>query len=227
MFHKSRLLLMTAIALIANLPAASATQNDAQGWLNLTYQGHLSDHWLAWAEVQGRFGEDIGRLSQAIIRPGIGYEIRPGLSVWAGYARIESITAASKVGENRIWQQLIWVPGKLFDGTIISRTRLEERFAGNGNGTGWRVRQLLRYQRPFQAGGDLSLIATSETYLALSDTDWGARQGFDQVRNFLGVGFTAFSGARLVVGYLNQYINRIGPNERSNHILSVTLNGMF
>ncbi len=227
MVHKFRLALTAAALLIANMSAASATQNDAQGWLNVTYQGHISDHWKGWAEIQGRFGEDIGRLSQLLIRPGLGYEIQPGLTVWAGYARVESITAASQIGENRIWQQVVWSPGKIFDGTFTTRMRLEERFQSNGNSTGWRVRQWFRYERPFQPGGDISLVATSETFFAINNTDWGARGGFDQTRNFIGIGMPDFLNARLEVGYLNQYINRIGPNDRSNHIISISLLGRF
>ena len=227
-FSKLRVLPVAALALIASLSAASASQNDFQTWSNLTYQGHLSEHWLGWAEIQGRFGENASRLSQLMIRPGLGYEIRPGLSVWGGYGRVETITAASQIGENRVWQQLMWsVPGKLFDGAFTSRTRFEERFVANGNSTGYRLREFIRYERPFADSGGLSFVATNEIFVAFNNTDWGARKGFDQNRAFIGIGMPAFENARLEVGYLNQYIDRPGPNDRINHILSISLLGRF
>jgi len=206
---------------------ALADQHDAQAWLNVTYQIRVDGPWMAWAEAQGRFGEDFGRLSQAIIRPGLGYEIQPGLIAWVGYARIETINASSQVGENRMWQQLSWTIGKVFDGTLSSRTRMEQRFQENGNDMGWRLREFVRYEHPFFEGSDMSVVFTGEVFMSLSRTDWGARRGFDQMRNFIGIGFTPFRTARLEVGYQNQYIERPGPLNRSNHLIVFNLLGRF
>jgi hypothetical protein len=214
-----------AVLALTGASGARADQQDVSAWLNVTYQIRIDGPWMAWAEAQGRFGEDVGRLSQSILRPGLGYEIRPGLIAWAGYARINSFNATSQVGEDRFWQQLSWTVGKVFDGTLSSRTRLEQRLLQNGKDTGWRARELVRYEHPFFEGSDMSVVFTSETFMALNRADWGARSGFDQIRNFIGIGFTPFPSARLELGYMNQYIERPGPVNRSNHILSFNLLG--
>ena len=43
------------------------------------------------------------------------------------------------------------------------------------------------------------------------------------MRNFAGVGFSVAPKARFEVGYMNQYLNRPGPNDRMNHIASTNL----
>ncbi len=217
--------MVAAFTALGSMESLADDQHDASAWLNVTYQIRIDGPWMAWAEAQGRFGENIGRLSQTILRPGIGYEIQPGLIAWGGYGRIETFNATSQIGEDRFWQQLSWTIGKVFDGTLSSRSRLEQRLVENGNSTGWRARELVRYEHPFFEGSDMSVVFTSETFMALNRTDWGARSGFDQIRNFIGVGFTAFPGSRLELGYMNQYIERPGPVNRSNHILSFNLLG--
>jgi hypothetical protein len=48
------------------------------------------------------------------------------------------------------------------------------------------------------------------------------RDGVDQWRSFVGIGFPVLPRARLEPGYLNQRIVRIGE-DRVNHVLSATL----
>ncbi len=214
-----------ALALAAQ--PARADEHDAQAWLNVTVLGPVSGKILAWAEVQGRFGDDASRLSQSILRPGVGYQISPRVSLWAGYGRITNHNRGPDVGEDRLWQQLLWNAGTIAGGAVTSRTRLEQRFVEGGSDTGWRVRQFVKFNRPLRKGGDTSFVLTSETFIALDDADWGARAGFDQIRNFAGVGFSVTPKARIELGYLNQYIDRPGPNDRMNHIASASLLARF
>jgi hypothetical protein len=203
--------------------AARADVHDAQAWLNVTGSGPVHGKLLAWAEVQTRFGEDLGRLSQTIVRPGVGYQLSKSLQLYVGYARVTNHNPGPDVGEDRLWQQLSWSGAPLAGGTLSTRTRLEQRFVETGRDTGWRMRQLVKYNRPFRPGGDTSLVLTSEAFVALDDADWGARSGFDQLRNFAGVGFSVAPQARIEAGYMNQYIDRAGPDDRMNHIASANL----
>lgn len=203
--------------------AALADETDNQAWLNATGQYRLNGRLLLWAEAQGRFGEDASRLTQSIIRPGLGWQAAPKVSLWAGYARITNHQPGKDQAEDRLWQQALWNIGPMLGGTVTSRSRLEQRWVDGGGDTGWRVRQFLKYERPFRPGGDASLVLTSETFVALNDADWGARSGFDQMRNFVGVGLSVAPKMRVEAGYLNQYINRPGDNDRMNHIASVSL----
>ncbi len=214
--------LAMAAALLAMSPA-HADIRDAQGWLNVTGFGPVRGKLLAWAEVQTRFGEDVSRLSQSIIRPGLGYQVSKSVQIYAGYGRITNHTPGPDVGEDRLWQQLSWSGAPIAGGVISTRSRLEQRFVESGSDTGWRLRHWTKFNRPLRPGADLALVLTSEVFVALDDTDWGARSGFDQMRNFAGVGFTVAPKARIEAGYMNQYINRIGSNDRMNHIASANL----
>ena len=213
---------LTAAAGLAASPVLADTE-DTQGWLNVTATGSLSGKLMGWGEVQGRFGDDVGRLSQSIIRPGLGYQVNKDLTLWAGYARITNHNRGPNVGEDRAWQQASWTIGKLGRATISSRTRLEQRWVETGSDTGWRLRQFIKYDLPLREGGTTNFVITSETFIALNDADWGARAGFDQMRNFVGLGFPVHPKARVEAGYMNQYIDRRGPNDQMNHIASVNL----
>lgn len=215
-----------ALGLLAATPAL-ADDHDAQAWGNVTWQGPVSGKLLLWAEAQERFGDDVGRLSQSILRPGVGWQASKTVQLWAGYGRITNHNRGADVSEDRTWQQLSWNAGQVGGGTLTTRTRMEQRWVETGSDAGWRLRQLVKYSRPVKPGADLHLVAISEVFFALDDTDWGARSGFDQVRNFAGVGFSVAPKARLEVGYMNQYIERPGPNDRMNHIASFNLLGRF
>lgn len=223
----TRFLALAPVALALVAFPARADEHDGQAWLNVTFQGPVAGRVLAWAEVQGRFGDDASRLSQSILRPGVGYQLGKDVSVWVGYGRITNHDPGPDVGEDRLWQQLSWNAGTVMGGAFSTRTRLEQRFVEGGSDTGWRVRQLFKYSRPLHKSGDTALVAASETFIALDDTDWGARAGFDQIRNFAGVGFSVSPKARVEVGYMNQYIDRAGPDDRMNHIASFNLLGRF
>lgn len=218
--------LATVLLALCALPARADT-DDGQAWLNLTVQGPVKGKLLAWAEVQGRFGDDVSRLSTSILRPGVGYQLSRDVSVWVGYARVTTHNPGADIGEDRIWQQVSWNAGQVLGGSFSTRTRLEQRLLENGTDTGWRLRQFVKYSRPFRKGGDTALVATSELFVALNDADWGARAGFDQIRNFAGVAFSVSPKARMEFGYLNQYINRPGPDDRVNHAAAVNLLARF
>ena len=213
-------LLLAAAALAT---PALADESDLQAWGNFTGQYRLSGKLLGWAEVQGRFGDDASRLSQSIIRPALGWQAAPKVSLWAGYGRITNHRPGKDQAEDRLWQQALWNVGPVLGGAVTSRTRLEQRRVDGGDDTGWRARQFLKYERPFRPGGDKTLVLWNETFVALNDANWGARSGFDQTRTFAGVGLSVAAKTRVEIGYLNQYINRVGPNDRVNHIASVSV----
>lgn len=50
-------------------------------------------------EGQARWSNDVSRLGQSIIRPGLGYKISAQTSVWLGYAWVKSSPLGKR--ENR------------------------------------------------------------------------------------------------------------------------------
>lgn len=219
------LVIATACAGVTIYPAQSlAVEEDAGGWLAAFATKSIDQHWIAYMEGQLRYGDDIGRLSQTLWRPGIGYRLSPELSIWGGYAYITTArVGADDTQEHRVWQQILWNAGEVFGAKVISRTRLEQRFVDPGDDTGWRFRQFVRMVKPLENWSGLDAVGYLEGFFHINDTDWGAESGLDQTRLFAGLGREIASGIRLEGGYLNQYINSSRGDNRMNHILSLNL----
>jgi hypothetical protein len=176
-----------------------------------------------WFDNHLRFADDAEGFNQSIIRPGLGYALSDGHALWAGYAWIRtSPIVGDDFDEHRKWQQ--WTLNQSVSNlNILHRSRLEERWVETGEDIGLRWRQMLRGQWVLTSVPQWSLIAWDEAFFHLNDTDWGAETGFDQNRAFLGVGFKRCPHARVrtEIGYLNQFVNRPGDEERMTHILSL------
>ncbi|CAH1195783.1 conserved exported hypothetical protein [Candidatus Nitrotoga sp. BS] len=225
------LLALTISSLFVSGPVNAAKDiNDTQTWGTATATGSLASFHPAltnfkyWAEIQGRFGDDTSRFSQAIIRSGIGYALNNTTSAWVGYAFVPTAAPFSKItfNERRVWQQLLW-NDKLSFGTASSRSRLEERLVPRlGDDTALRFRQMFKISVPLIAAPSYSIVASDEYFLNLNNVDWGPRKGFDQNRAFIGVGYNLSSKIKTEIGYMNQYINRpLTSINRNDHILSI------
>lgn len=218
-----------SLLLIGMVASPRALEEDGQAWFNTTAIVGLgapaaTARWSLWLEGQARLGEDAGRLSQYILRPGIGLRLGDAWSAWAGYARIgsERPFAARATDEDRGWQQLLWSGrGAGFD--LTSRTRLEQRWVETGDDTGWRLRQFARASHPLRAASPFAWVGWDEVFVDLNDTDWGADAGLRQNRLFAGIAWTAAPGARLEVGYLNVWSLRARREDTVNHVASFSL----
>ncbi len=214
----------SALLYAALLPtSAHAATDDFQSWNTLNLGADLSKTVVASLELQGRFVDDSSRLGVAILRPTIGYKVSKNLTLTIGYAHQTTINrGAPNVDENRFFQQTSWRIGKIGTATVNSRTRIELRTVEGARDTGWRVRQRLQLQIPLKAKGT-HLILSSEGLFALNSTDWGARAGFDQMRNFVGVSFPLSKALTLETGFQHRYQRRVGAADRSDFVLPVTL----
>jgi hypothetical protein len=233
--------LCLAIAIVAcslmpvALPTAWAElQDDTRTWGNITARGNFGyvdpdlKRWLWWMEGQLRAREccstDIA-LDQSLIRPGIGYALTDQSTVWVGYAHVGNYLPGLEIEENRAWEQYMWA-GKTPLGGFTFRSRLEQRWQGNGNDTGSRFRQFLKLSTPIPIYPTLNFVVWDEVFVNLYDTDWGPQlrslQGFDQNRGFVGIGYRYSPEIMTEIGYMNQFI-QTPTNDRMNHILSVTV----
>lgn len=207
--------------------------SDFQTWGNITATGNFGfinpdNPTLAklrwWAEGQGRFGENSSRFSQALLRPGIGYQLTDTTSIWAGYAwaPTEAPFVSRPIDEQRVWQQLLW-KDKFSFGTVQSRTRLEQRMVPQlGNDVGVRFRELLKLSVPLSFAPGFSYIIQDEVFVALNTNDWVPRRGIDNNRFFTGLGYGFSKNVSGEIGYMNHYIIRRGAN-LMDHVLSVNL----
>ncbi|WP_022683997.1 DUF2490 domain-containing protein [Sphingobium bisphenolivorans] len=221
--------LVRALALCAAIiPAEIATartSEDEQLWVNLTAIGSLTGKLIYFAEVQPRAADGMSRLDQLLLRGAVGWKLSPKLSVYQGYAHVVlPVEGGRDRNEERSFQQVNWTIGKPWGGELSSRTRLEQRWRSDGEDMGWRLREMLRYEKPLASASDqVNALVYAEGFVALNDTDWGARAGFDQLRSFLGAELGLGGGSTAEVGYMNQLINQPAGNQRVNHIASITL----
>ncbi|KTD24193.1 hypothetical protein Lmac_3066 [Legionella maceachernii] len=205
-----------------------ATQRDFQVWPNLTAIGRFSHsdntafgRLRCWLEGQERIGDDSKRLTQTLLRPGLGYAVTPSLSLWLGYAWIHTNRplTSSPFNENRIWQQLLWIKTTPHF-TFTSRTRMEQRFFQNdpnNNKVAYRARQLMKIAIPLKYNSRLSAVGSDEVFWHKNNYIGRNGRGFDQNRLFVGLGYKINSNATTEIGYMNQYIRRYGvPNFLSN-----------
>ena len=216
--------LLAPLALSAS-PLRAATSEDEQFWLNLTSMGSIKGDLVYFAEIQPRVGDGVSRIDQALFRGALGWKLSPAVTLYQGFAHVVvPVDGGHDVNEERGFQQLNWTMGKPWGGELSSRTRLEQRWRSDGDDMGWRLREMLRYEKPLRAGSDaLNALVYAEGFVALNDTDWGARGGFDQLRSFVGAELGLPGASTLEVGYLNQLINQRGGDTRVNHVAAVTL----
>jgi hypothetical protein len=216
-----------ALALLATLaqPAVAKTAHDEQAWINLTAMGPISGDLVYFAELQPRIGDGVSRVDQLLLRGAVGWKLSPAVTLYQGYAHVVVPAAGGRdVNEERSFQQLNLALGKPWRGELSSRTRLEQRWRNDGSDTGWRLREMIRYEKPLRAQSDaVNALVSAEAFFALNDTDWGARSGFDQLRTFVGaeVGLPGASTAE--IGYLNQVIDQTRGRTRMNHVASVSV----
>ncbi|QGP78519.1 DUF2490 domain-containing protein [Sphingobium sp. CAP-1] len=218
-------LCLSACLVLLSAPVRAATSEDEQYWLNLTAMGSVKDDLVYFAEVQPRVGDGLSRIDQALFRGAIGWKISPRVTLYQGYAHVAvPIEGGRDINEERSFQQLNWALGKPWSGELSSRTRLEQRWRSDGNDMGWRLREMLRYEKPLRPDSDaVNALVYAEGFAALNDTDWGARSGFDQLRSFVGAEIGLPGASTIEVGYLNQIINQRAGDSRVNHVASVTL----
>lgn len=178
-----------------------------------------------WFDGHYRLFDDNDGFGQSIIRPGIGLDVGKNSALWAGYGWIRtSPILGDDIDEHRIFQQWTW--SKAADPfKFAARTRFEQRLIESFDDTGLRLRQFVRGQKNLGPCSKRTFVVWDELFIALNDTDWGQRSGFDQNRVFVGFGFKKHHSSRwrVEVGYMNQTVNLRSPIDRSNHVLAVNL----
>ncbi|KTD46642.1 hypothetical protein Lrub_1564 [Legionella rubrilucens] len=215
------------IGLMVGQAMAALPTHDMQVWANLTANGPLSSKTPKikyWLEAQPRFGEDVSRLSQVLLRPGLGYALTPTTSIWAGYAWIYTTLpfASPSFDENRTWQQLLW-SRKFNTVRLVSRTRLEQRFIQQNIHVAWRLRQFFKAEIPLPKQPAFTGIVSNEVFIHLNDFNRNNNQGFDQNRFFVGVGKELTRHVKAEAGYLNQTIRRVNSADYSGNYLSLNV----
>jgi len=213
-----------ALAALLAVPASAETVVDQQIWVNVTLMGTIGPKLAFFVEVQPRTADGAERLGALLLRSAAGWKFSDALTLYGGYARIVSpVRNGADRHENRIFGQASWTIGKIGAGTLSSRTRIEHRRLLDGENTGWRLRDMIRYVHPITTPDAPRALVWAEPFVAFNDTDWGARKGFDQLRSFAGVEIPVKGRSTVELGYLNHLVNDPGGGRRMNHVASLTM----
>ena len=215
------LVLIFAMIGIESPAARAGIDHDGQFWFPLYNRFSLSENVKGWAEVNPRFGDDMSEIHQLLLRPALGYQIRPNLSIWQGYAWITNYEPRFS-DEHRLYQQLSYRLG-FTNVNFSSRTRMEERFIRNTRGVALRAREFLRANFPLDEHKKWAFVLYDEVFVTLNTIRNGPRAGFDQNRLFVGINRKINPHLSVDVGYQNQIINTRGPRfaDVMNHILLI------
>lgn len=209
------------------LSAIAQTVDDVGQWSAFFTQDRFSEdsRFKWWFDGHYRLFEDNDGFGQSIVRPGLGVDVGENSTLWAGYGWINtSPIIGDDTNEHRLWQQWTW--SKAFDPfRIATRTRYEQRLLESSDDVGLRLRQFVRGEKKLGDCSKYTFVVWDELFVAFNDTDWGQRGGFDQNRIFAGFGLRKHHDSRwrVEIGYMNQTVNRLGPNDLSNHVLAVNL----
>lgn len=213
-----------ALTSTAALPEARA--DDVGGWLSewlwVDFKKPNKTHgFQIWLDLHQRAW---GTNNLFIFRPGIGYEVGKGITLWAGYAFIPSLTAGtpdSNRFEHRIWEQAV-ITQKVKTVALQGRVRLEQRFRQDADGVGERLRLFGRAGFFFGAHTEWGWAVWDEALFNLNTTPvWN--EGFDQNRAFTGPFFHSKSGVRVEFGYMNYLVNRKDVGLYDSHVAMINL----
>lgn len=224
MTHFAKLMGATALLLATTAPAVAADE-DPNIWLAQSATIDLGGDMLLGLEAQERFTNDASRLGQFLFRPSIGYKLDKSTSIHLGYAYVYSDPQnGASTNEHRAFQQLSFrVAGDGKGVAVTGRTRFEQRFLEETDGTGLRIRQQFRLTAPLSE--KVRAIAWTEAFIGLNQTRF-QRDGIGLWRNFAGVSVPLGKGVSLEPGYLNQYVVRTGT-DRIDHVGNLTLSASF
>ena len=199
--------------------AGSDLNQDFRLWAPVYLNFPVSGPVKGYMEANPRFSNNVSDVDQLILRPALGYQLSPTLSLWQGYAWIANYEPGY-TQEHRLFQQLIY-SNKFSTFKLLSRSRLEERWIQHAIGTSVRARTMLRGDIPLPAYPTIAIVAYDEVFINLNTIRQGPEAGFDQNRFFLGMNYTFSPTFNVDVGYQLQVINTAlsGLANQANHMV--------
>ena len=197
---------------------AHADETDSQLWTLLTANKRFSNGVRLYGEIQPRVGNHFQDVTQLLIRPAVGYQVNPTVSLWMGYGWTPSISPRY-VNEHRIFQQVL-VENRYTNFDLTNRTRLEERFISGAGETAYRFRHQIRFYKPLDAQKRWGAVLSDELFIHLNTTPNGPQAGFDQNRPYIGIARQINKHTRVEAGYQGTTVNpRNRPNRRLDTLL--------
>lgn len=214
-----RSILLALPLLLAATPAA-AQQTDEQLWFQANGSTAIGTREKLTAEAIARFSDRVQGLSHTELGVLFTHTTGSGIELSFGYRHVEDWNRNGRLPNEERLRQMIMVPlGSGFSG----RLRFEQRFNSSGGEIGFRLRPRLAWDTALGAG-PLHLFATSEHFVNLNSTAWGARGGYERMRNAVGIAIPLGGTLKGEIGYLNQYrFGRDGARDQMDHVATFTL----
>ncbi len=204
------------------LPVAAETNHGGQIWGGIQVTAPLSDDVFITSEIQPRWStKNAATAPITVIPPIISWRKSESLILSAGYlyAFIDGARLPQDLHENRFLQQASYRIGAIGRVGVRAQTRFEQRQRSTGKDWNLRVAQQLLLATPLtkkESGGPVGVVSV-ELYWNLTDADWGARKGYDDLWTFAGVRTPISEAAALELGYLNQRQRAVSGRANMNH----------
>ena len=224
-----RLLILCILPLaLMPRPAIARIEEDAQVWSTITATGPVTGRLLVSGEVVARASNDQNRIYEAEMTAMLGYRVSRSIDLLAGFTRVPSYHGGRPTTfENRFREQAMVELSHVAGGRIRARSLVEERTVQGKAGTGIRLRQQVKWLRPFHRKGRTALVLMHESFVSLNSTGWGQASGYNRMRNFVGISQRLATGVQAELGYLNQYDFRRNAPDRMAHAAVLTLTYLF
>lgn len=204
-----------AAVLLAATPAW-AQQEDEQLWLQVNTNAPITDDVRATFEQIARWSDRQNGLYQTEFGVLLGVRVAKGVELGLGYRRVGAHNGNTAADEDRIRQHIVATFGP-----VTTRFRVDERFHPTMSGVGIRIRPLIRYNHKLKPNG-LALFASHESFYLPNSTRWGQREGYERMRNIVGVVVPIGKHVMADIGYLNQFRPaRSGAVAQMDHALNI------
>jgi hypothetical protein len=208
---------LAAAALLIAAPAC-AQQEDGQLWLQVNTNVPVTKKVRLTLEQIARWSDRQNGLYQTEFGGILGVRVSKNVEFGFGYRRVGAHNGNTAADEDRLRQHIVATFGP-----ITTRLRVDERFHPGGPEIGFRIRPLIRYNFKLKPNG-LALFASHESFILPNSTRWGQRDGYERMRNIVGVVVPIGKSVSADVGYLNQFRPaRSGAVAQMDHALTVQL----
>lgn len=212
--------LLTLGLLVATASGAQALEHDVDSWTVLNVWGR-HDRFRWYLEAQPRVSLTQRKFDRLLLRPAVGYQVSPNVSLWVGYGWTPSFIPSYR-DEQRPWQQVL-VEHKFGVVSLVNRSRVEERFIANTDGASIRVRHMVRSVIRFGAESPWGVALYDEIFFTLNTVTNGPVAGFDQNRVFAGINLKVAEW-QFELGYMNNFVERPAPSaDRMNHNITAMI----
>lgn len=213
----------------ATLPASAQASDDVQLWTGASATVKLGDNWRLSEDVVSRFGNQAEGLYEIEINTLLGYRLRKGVTVWAGYTHDPTYARRRPtIMEHRGREQITFDNVlKIGPVNVSGRLRTEQRWREGFEGTAWRVRPFIKFTLPLTHESGFKLVASHESFIDLNRTNFQRVEGEERMRNLIAVSAPISKAMTLEVGYLHQLAFAPDAPNEVDHVASVMLSSEF